>query len=143
VIEEEKISKALGVVIAPIGILVMVVPRYILPVCEYQGRLMETKMGMSIPMKCSWTAQSELGIGLVIIVAALALLLSKQAETRKMISLILVALGIVVVLLPTTLIGVCPNPMMTCHAGALPALGLLGGLLIIVAAIGIYTAKEK
>lgn len=142
-IEGEKISKVLGVVTALIGILVIVVPKYILPVCEYQGKLMETKMGMSIPMKCSWTAQSELGIGLVIIVAALALIFSRQVETRKMVSVILVALGIVVILLPTTLIGVCPNPMMLCHAGALPALELLGGLLIIVTAIGIYTAKEK
>jgi hypothetical protein len=142
VIEGNKISKILGGVAALIGILVVVVPRYILPVCEYQGKLMETKMGMSIPMKCSWTAQSELGIGLVIIVAALALLLSKQVETRKMVSVILVALGIVVILLPTTLIGVCSNPMMLCHAGTKPALELLGGLLVIVAAIGIYTAKE-
>lgn len=140
--EEEKISKILGAIAALIGVLVMATPRYILPVCEHYGRLMETKMGMMIPMKCSWTAQGELGVGLVILFAALLLMLSRQAETKRMLNAILVALGIVVILLPTTLIGVCPNPEMPCNLTA-PALELLGGLLVVVAALGIYAASRR
>lgn len=140
--EEERISKILAVIAAIIGALVIATPRYILPVCEHYGKLMETKMGMMIPMKCSWTAQGELGVGLVILFAALLLMLSRQVETKRMINAILVALGIVVILLPTTLIGVCPNIEMPCNAAA-AALEVLGGLLVIIAALGIYVASQR
>lgn len=139
--EKEKISKILAAIAAAIGVLVMATPRYILPVCEHYGKLMETKMGMKIPMKCSWMAQGELGVGLVILVAGLLLLLSRQAETKKMLNAVLVVLGVIVILLPTTLIGVCANIEMPCNAAA-AALQLLGGLLVVVAALGIYAAKD-
>lgn len=139
--ENEKISKILAAIAALIGVLAMATPRYILPVCEHYGKLMETKMGMKIPMKCSWMAQGELGVGLVILAAGLLLLLSRHAETKKMLNAVLAVIGLIVILLPTTLIGVCPNPEMPCNLTA-PALELLGGLLVIVAALGIYAAKD-
>ncbi|MCS4542025.1 MAG: DUF4418 family protein [Euryarchaeota archaeon] len=135
-----EISKILGGVAALIGILVMVVPRYILPVCEYYGKMMETKMGMIIPMKCTWTAQSELGAGALIIISALALIASKQVETKKVLNVILAALGVIVIALPTVLIGVCA-PGMPCRDGTLPALEILGGLLVITAIVGFFTTK--
>ncbi|MFZ5639236.1 MAG: DUF4418 family protein [Bacillota bacterium] len=139
----EKISKIIALASALTGILVMLVPRYIFPVCQFYGRFIETKAGKLIPMRCFYTAQAELAVGAVIFFSALALIFARQAETRKTVSMILVLLGLVVIFLPALLIGVCKDPSMPCHAGTLPALTILGGALVILSLLGAYLARER
>jgi hypothetical protein len=130
-----------GVSAIVLGVLVAAVPHYIFPVCQYYGMLMQTMNGMYVPMKCYWTAMAEVGLGALIVVTGIVLIVSKQTETRRALGFVLAALGVVVALVPTYLIGVCPTLVHPCHAGTQPALILLGVITIIIAIITIATSR--
>ncbi len=77
-------------------------------------------------MKCLWTARAEMGAGTMVILVGVLLLISRTLESRKLLSLCAFGLGILIVLFPTTLIGVCPNPEMPCASVMKPILFLTG-----------------
>ncbi|MEW6622164.1 MAG: DUF4418 family protein [Bacillota bacterium] len=122
-----KFANIPGIVGMLIGILIIFTPFHLAPVC--QG-LLELTNGKMVPMRCHYTGQAEVYLGILIVFTALLLFLSKSYAVKKSLALILVALGIVVILLPTKLgIGVCMSPM-ECHTTA-KFLYTLGALLII------------
>jgi hypothetical protein len=135
------VGRIAGVSAIVLGAIVAAVPHYIFPVCQYYGMLMQTMNGMYVPMKCYWTAMAEVGLGALIVVTGIVLIVSKQTETRRALGFVLAALGVVVALVPTYLIGVCPTLDHPCHAGTQPALILLGGITIVVAIITIATPR--
>ncbi len=137
------ISKGLGVVAVVIGFLVAIVPHYVFPVCQYVGMLIETSAGKYLPMKCYWTATAEIGLGAAIVLVGLLLIVSKQTETRRVLGTILAALGILVALVPTYLIGVCAMPDHPCRLATQPALILLGVVTVIVGIVAIVTARSQ
>ena len=47
-------------------------------------------------------------------------------------------LGVLVVLVPTMLVGVCRGSMMHCHMVTMPTLIVLGVLLAVLAAVAVY-----
>ena len=59
------------------GILVMLTPWVIFPVCEMHGSYVETTSGMKIPMACGDTARAETGLGALIVVAGGLLIAGK------------------------------------------------------------------
>ncbi len=136
-----KTSLILGFVAVVVGFIVVVGPHYIFPVCQYFGMFMQTMNGMYMPMKCYWTAMAEVGLGTLIIVTGLVLIVSKEAETRRALGFVLGALGIMVALVPTYLIGVCASPDHPCRIATQPALVLLGVVIVIVAIIAIVTGR--
>ncbi|PHI28203.1 DUF4418 family protein [Budvicia aquatica] len=105
-----------------LGFLIAIVPQYIFPVCD--GTL-ETISGKHIPMKCHWTAIAELGTGGLISLGGISLMIFKDSGIRLGISLMTLFSAILALLFPVWLIGVCPSPLMPCHAGTLPALVIL------------------
>jgi uncharacterized membrane protein HdeD (DUF308 family) len=135
-------SKILGVVAVILGIIVAVGPHYIFPVCQYYGMLVQTAAGTSIPMKCYWTAMAEVGLGALIVVAGIVLIVSKQNETKRALGFILAALGVVVALVPTYLIGVCGMAEHPCRMATQPALILLGVITIIIGIVAMVTARH-
>jgi hypothetical protein len=137
------ISKGFGIVAVVLGFLIAVVPHYVFPVCQYFGMLVQTASGTYLPMKCYWTAMAEVALGALIVLAGLLLVVSRQAETRRALGFLLGALGIVVVLVPTYLIGVCASPDHPCRIATQPALILLGAVTTIVGIITILTAGGR
>ena len=77
------IGKTIGIATLVLGFLVAVVPHYVFPVCQYSGMMVETMGGTYLPMKCWYTAMTEVGLGAVIVLVGPLLILSKQAETRR------------------------------------------------------------
>ena len=138
-----KTSNILGAINIILGALVITLPHCILPVCEYFGMYMETKMGMLVPMKCHYTAYAEVGVGATIIVASVVLMVSNMVQTKKALSIVGAVLGINVMLLPTYLTGMCGMASMPCRIGTQPALLILGVLIIIVNAIGFFKYRAK
>ena len=141
-----KASKILGIVNAVCGLLVMLTPTVILPVCE---DLVKTAMGTFVPMRCHYTAQGEIQVGAVLaLVGGLIFVYGNKSETRGALSAVVLALGVAVILIPTVLMGVCANPDHPCNAGTKPALLLLGAVTMLLGAAGIWQAwrassKEK
>ena len=110
-----------------LGVVIIMTPWYILPVCEVLGHFTKTAMGTEIPMKCGWTARAEFGTGAGIIAIGVALLLfGKRQETQRAMGIVGCALGAFTALFPTYIIGVCATTAMLCNPGTRPALVLLG-----------------
>lgn len=121
------------------GLLVILVPTVILPVC--QG-MVETKTGNLIPMRCFWTARAELAVGGLLLLTGLLHAFSRSAETRRTLSGLVLALGVTTILVPTLLIPTCASPDMACNLGTKPALLLLGGITIVLGAAGWWGVRR-
>jgi len=136
-------------IIVLLGILILITPWYIFPICEAKGitshsmsQISETKgdsqsssMPSGLLMKCGYTAQAEEAVGIIVILAGLVLFAQKAEKYRKVLGGAIAGLGIFTILIPTVLIGVCKASDAPCRIGTLPALVLLGTLTIVVGAI--------
>ena len=120
-----------GVFILLIGILVILTPWYIFPVCEHYGDYVITQGGMQLPMTCGWTARAEAGLGALLIVAGGMVLARNTRETLQAAGIFSMALGVLVVLTPMVLIGMCKAADHPCRVLTLPGLVLLGIAAII------------
>ena len=107
-----------------LAVLIAIVP--IFSDCVSAGRMLTLDNGREIPMKCHWTGRAELGLGLPLLTVGLTLFFSRRRESYRTLGLVGISLGIVTILLPTALIGVCGMPDMPCHSIMQPALILMG-----------------
>jgi len=111
-----------------LAVLIAIVP--IFSDCQSHGRMITLADGREIPMKCHWSGRAELGLGLPLLAVGVTMLFSRRKESRRNLGIVGVTLGVVTILLPTVLIGVCGMPDMPCHAIMQPALVLMGSLVI-------------
>jgi hypothetical protein len=118
-----------GVLFLILGLLVAIGPHTIFPVCEAMG---------DGYMKCHWTAQAVLGIGVSIAVLGVLLIMIASKPIRIGISLALIPYAVLVILIPNLLIGVCGKLHMRCHSLTLPALNVLGIVLLLAAGINVW-----
>ncbi|AFQ45313.1 DUF4418 family protein [Desulfosporosinus meridiei] len=119
-------SKVTGLLGSIIGVLIIFTPFHLAPVC--QG-LIEMKTGNMAHMRCHYTGQAEVYLGILTLIISLMILFS-QGLVRRYLGFILAALGVIVILMPTHLgIGVCMSPM-ECHTTA-KFLYVYGGLLTV------------
>ncbi len=118
-----------------LGLLFILVPHYLLPVCDNTLTLANGVSG--VPMKCFWSAMAESGLGGVVILSGLLICLTPSPEVRLGISIMNLLLALLAATLPSLLIGVCANEAMACRLGTLPALYVLAGLLMAVSLINI------
>jgi hypothetical protein len=136
-----KPSKPLGAAAFLCGLLVILIPTAIAPVCE---ALVETKGGMFVPMRCHYTARTELAIGALLALAgALLFALGRERRAGLALSTLVAALGVVTILVPTVLIGTCGNPTMECNVATRPALVLLGAGILLLGAFGVWQARSR
>jgi len=129
------INYVLAVVLIILGILIAVTGWYIFPVCEMEGKFIETKAGKLMPMPCGYTARAETGLGALVALAGIGLFAFRSADSRRAFGVMTTGLGVVVILIPTLLIGMCSAPDHICRIATAPALILLGGITVIV---GLY-----
>ena len=110
------------------GVLIAVAPQAFAHVCEVKDNM---------PMACHYTAQAELGIGVVIaLLGIIALFCSPKIRTGLNIAVALNALLSLAV--PTVLIGVCKGAMMHCHMVTRPTLIVIGILALLFAVVAVY-----
>ncbi len=146
-----------GILFIILGALIAIGPQTIFPVCGVQAEeggaaLEQAQTGGQDPtpadsapaetapmvmtmapgsvMTCHWTAQAEIGVGGLIALLGALLIIFRTAQIRLGISLGIASGGILALLVPTVLIGVCGNVHMVCHSLALPALSILSGIVI-------------
>lgn len=104
-----------------LGLFLAISPQKLFPVCEKMEKV----------MKCHWSAQAEIGIGLIIVALGILLIVFKTKETQIALSLAGFVSGITAILIPTILIGGCKKPEMLCRTHAFPAIYLASAILII------------
>lgn len=129
-------GKIAGVVGMALGALIALTPFQLAPVCD---GLLELANGRMVHMRCHYTGQAEVYLGVIALIIGIMIFANKEATVRKSLGLVMAVVGIAVILLPTNAgIGVCMNPM-ECHTTA-KVLYILGGLLI---ADGLFLQTEK
>ena len=121
-------KKVMGGLIIVLALVIGIVPQF--TDCLSQGRSLTTTTGMSVPMKCHWTAIAEIGTAIPLGLIGLFNFTSKRKETYLTLNMLGAALGALVISYPTFLIGVCANPMMLCNMVMKPTLVLSGALAI-------------
>ncbi len=121
-------NKITGIVIALLGLLTALIPTVIFKVCA----AMDGKF-----MKCHWTSQVEVALGIAVLVLGLLIVLSKENAAASAYAVASAINGVLVILIPTVVIGVCGSADMPCHSGTKPALIIAGAL---IAAAGLINA---
>lgn len=122
--------RVLAVFIVILAVLISVVPQF--TDCQSQGRALTLESGQKVPMKCHWTARAELVVGIPLFATGAMLFFSQRKETKLVLGILGLILGVLVILLPTGLIGVCMNAEMLCNSVMKPFLILMGSLVIAV-----------
>ncbi len=113
------------------GILLIVVPRFILPACEYQGYA---------AMHCSDTARWEMAVGTLLILTGVLALFLKFRIGLIVCSLAAISLFIVSFVLPDVS-GYCRSARMPCNYGMVPGIRFIAAAGVIsgvAAVIGIF-----
>ena len=128
-----------GILFLVFGAFISLGPQTIFPVCGLHSNISASKMA------CFWTGQAEIGIGSLIAIVGILLLVLRNGDIQIGLCISLIPTGIIAILIPNTLIGVCNNENMGCRALTLPALALLGSFTIIASLISIIylTLKSK
>lgn len=110
--------------------------------CESHGKMLTTADGRSVSMKCHWAGVAEVAAAIPLGVAGIYALRGRRKETLRFAAIVGAASGVVAILLPTALIGVCGNPMMICNILMRPIL-LASGIVAIAASVALFfTARE-
>lgn len=133
-----KVAASLIMILA---VVIAVVPMF--TDCESAGRMLTLADGREISMKCHWTGRAELGLGLPILAVGAMMMFSRRKESRRYLGIAATTLGVVAILLPTNLIGVCMNPDMPCVSTMKPALILGGALLIGVSLVTVVLSWRQ
>lgn len=136
----QKRQGIISAIVFILGLLLILGPVYLFPVCQYKGMMIELKNGGLMPMKCSYTARAEIVLAVLTISIGI-FLQARQSGSRRLLYGLLLIIAILVILVPTWLIGVCMSPTMPCRAGTLPFLELIGGLLIAVSVFGLVSER--
>ncbi|CDX00239.1 DUF4418 domain protein [Desulfitobacterium hafniense] len=132
-----KLAKAIGGLGVVLGLLIALTPFQLAPVCQ---RLLELTTGKMVHMRCHYTGQAEVFLGIIIVLVSLIYLFNTSIPAQKSLGGILMILGCTVIILPTNLgIGVCMSPM-ECHTTA-KVLYVLGGLTIVDGLAAVFQGK--
>lgn len=124
-----------GIVVAVLGLLTALVPVYIFPPCT---KVIETAAGGTMPMKCFWSGQAEIGIGLLILCGGILMIIFQSPLTRIGVSCMTALAGVLAFLVPALLIGGCAMPTMACRMTTFPALYVLSTLTVAVCAANAF-----
>lgn len=93
-------------------------------------------------MKCFWSCRALIVVGVIFAFVAMLQLVAKEKESRKLLGLVGLALGVSSILIPTVLIGACANPEMACRMHTFPITHSLSVIGIVLQGIALIS-KEK
>ena len=113
-----------GGLVILLGIMLLFIPFHLFPVCADSIAL---PSGKSIPMRCFYTGKVEIGLGIALLLLGVSLSLFTSRLIRFGLCLAGMCFALLILAVPTLLVGVCLNPTMACQIGTFPALMVLGG----------------
>jgi hypothetical protein len=124
-----------GVAAIVLGLAIAWGPRFLFKVC---APMMDGRF-----MKCHWTAQAEIGVGMFIALLGLFLLCCPAGDVRLGVTVGIFGAGVLVLLFPHALIGGCAMETMACRTTAFPALSVLGVLTLAGSAANLWYLSRR
>jgi hypothetical protein len=118
------------------GLLLILIPRYILPACEYAGYP---------AMHCSDTARAEYIVGALLLAAGIGTFLLKSTTTSIVSAAVSIILYVIAFLLPDKY-GYCHSSRMPCNYGMVPGIRFvagISGIIMVVAIIVLVRSIRK
>ena len=131
--------KAIGAILLVLAFAIAVVPQY--TDCLSQGLGITLPSGAVLPMKCHYTRQAELATAGPLAAVGILMGLSKRKRTIRVLGIVGIVIGLFVILLPATLIGVCASEDMICNMIMRPSLILAGILSIVTSGVALLAAR--
>ena len=133
--------KVVATITIVLALLIAIVPQF--TDCESQGKMLTLESGKQVSMKCHWTARAEIAVGIPLLTVGLLMLSGKRKESLRGLGIVGAVLGLMTILLPGILIGVCSNDDMLCNSLMDPALVLMGVLVIVVSLAAIWLSRSR
>jgi hypothetical protein len=133
--------KAIGILMMVLALVSGILPQF--TDCASQGRALTLENGRQIPMKCTWTARAEAAVAAPLLATGLFMTTSRRKDLYRVLGLMGIILGAAVILLPTSLIGVCGNPNMVCNSLMKPALILTGSVTIALGVVAVVMSVVR
>ncbi len=132
-------NKILGIILIILALAIIIVPAF--TDCQSQGKSITLTNGKTIPMKCHWSGVAEIVAGVPLALVGILLCFTRKKLGLLILSILGVVLGIFVILIPTSMIGVCTSGMI-CETVMKPFLTIAGGLAIIVSLCGFLLMRR-
>jgi hypothetical protein len=131
-------KKAVPLICIVCGILLFLVPRYILPACEYTGKP---------HMHCSDTAQAEFVVAGVFVAAGVLGLALRKRIVNLILAIAALPVFGVALWLPEKF-GYCMSPNMSCNYGMVPGIRFIAAcgmvlMTIILARTALQSRKQE
>ncbi|MDR3172265.1 MAG: DUF4418 family protein [Treponema sp.] len=124
-----------GVVVSILGLLVAFGPQFLFKVCNADEN--------GFP-HCHWSAQAEIGIGIMIAALGFGLMLFNAPHTHLGLYLGIFFSSAIAISVPHVLIGGCNMMSMACRRVAFPALTVISIVLLLYSAINVaFLVKTK
>src|SRR4030042_2469878 len=96
-----------SIILIILGVLLAIAPWTFAPVCEVDGMYAKLANGKTLPMPCGWTARAEVGLGALLVVGGVLLAIARSNETKRIIGIFGAAIGVLTILFPTNITGMC------------------------------------
>jgi ascorbate-specific PTS system EIIC-type component UlaA len=129
-------KKTVGIVSLISGALLLMIPRFILPVCEYAGYQ---------PMHCSDTARAEYIVGALLIAAGAGTFVLRHAAAPLIAAAISLLLSVAASAAPA-IYGYCRSAKMPCNYGTVPAVrfvAVVTAVIMIIATVHLIRKRTK
>lgn len=130
--------KLFGIALVVVALAVAIIPQF--TDCQSQGRAITLANGTTIPMKCHWTAQGEIALAVPTLAVGAMMVASRRKESSRYLAVTGAVLGVLIILLPTKIIGVCSTAML-CNTVMKPSLVALGAVATTVGLLGLVLAR--
>ena len=133
--------KYFGIALVCLAIALAFIPQ--MTDCQSQGDYATLANGTSISMKCHWTATAQTSVAIPIGMVGLAIALPRRKNYLWVPSLMGGILGIMPILLTTTLIGTCANSAHVCNTLMKPLIIIMGGLVTTTSIVSFFFAYRS
>jgi hypothetical protein len=133
--------KIIGAILIVLALVVAIAPMF--TDCQSQGKAIVLENGKTVAMKCHWSGVAELTVAIPLFVLGVMGVINRNSLVARYLSILGIILGIIIILIPTNLIGVCANPDMICSSVMRPILILCGILVVIVSSIGLWISIKS
>ncbi len=124
------IPRVLAAIIAVLGLSVLLVPKYIFPICE-SGDLGFFSSYEPV-MRCFWFGRMELFLGGLVVLSGLILFFRPRPDTHFAIGALLIGLGLVIILVSINAVigSTCGHMRSICQIGTKPAERIVGAIVM-------------